>query len=1043
MESQLAKRDKIGVQDFVLLEDYRSENAFVENLKKRYQENLIYTYIGSVLVSVNPYKTIPGLYGTEAMDEYRGVNLYELPPHIYAIADAAYRSMREEAVDQCVLISGESGAGKTEASKKILHYLASCSGHAGDVDRVKERLLQSNPVLEAFGNAKTIRNDNSSRFGKYMDIEFDYKGSPVGGHINNYLLEKSRVVTQAQGERNFHIFYQLLAGAGSSLLSQLQLKSDPQSYRLLCQGDCTNVKTINDKSDFVVVQQALSVLGFQDIECQGLWEIVGGVMHLGNLDYVRGDTDESSQLKDTDQASVLAKLLQCSAETLEKSLTHRTIEARGEKLLTPLSVEQALYARDALAKATYERMFQWLVRRLNSSLENKTKVRKNVMGLLDIYGFEIFVVNSFEQFCINYCNEKLQQLFIELTLKSEQEEYFQENIEWEPVEYFNNKIICDLVEEKHKGIIAILDEECLRPGEVSDDTFLERLCKGVGNHAHFISHQTTDYEGRKTLARNEFRLCHYAGDVTYCITGFVDKNNDLLYRDLKEAMSGSSNVVLKDIFTLEELQSKKRPPTAATQFKTSLAELMVILMSKQPSYVRCIKPNDDKRPALLDEKIIFHQVKYLGLMENLRVRRAGFCYRRPFAVFLERYKSLCPKTWPTWRGNDRDGIRELCTHLGYTSEQYKIGKTKIFIRFPKTLFETEDRFQNRKHELVTQITALFRMYQQRKVYHKMQWSVTMIAKHWRRVTAQRYAKRYRAAAMVVRKFVIGFKNRNKPKCPENVNFLEFVRVNFLKRLSQQLPRNVLDHSWPTPPPALVEASDMLRLIHQRNMVRGYMQKLTPERKAQLSLKLTASEAFKGRKEAYPASVAAPFVSNRLAPSEQQYMQTNCLNKFPGLGTVKYAAHCTKYDRHGYKPRPRVIAITDKGCLVLESGTYKLKEQHLFESISGIVVSSLTDGVIIIRLPTDSKDCKGDLLIEVEHVIEFLIKLLSEHSNKLECLSIDSSGNVTHNLVGNKSGTILFHKGNEKLISKTKTGELQVIAPPSGVRQAEALDVSYL
>ncbi|MGH0182807.1 UNVERIFIED_CONTAM: hypothetical protein FKN15_010487 [Acipenser sinensis] len=510
MESALTARDRVGVQDFVLLENFTSEAAFIDNLRKRFKENLIYTYIGSVLVSVNPYKELE-IYSKQHMERYRGVNFYEVSPHIYAVSDNSYRAMRTERKDQCILISGESGAGKTEASKKILQYYAVTCPASDKVETVKDRLLQSNPVLEAFGNAKTLRNDNSSRFGKYMDIQFDFKGAPVGGHILNYLLEKSRVVHQNHGERNFHVFYQLIEGGDDDLLRRLGLERNAQQYQYLV------------------------------------------------------------------------------------------------KLVSPLNLEQAAYARDALSKAVYGRTFSWLVSKINESLayqdaEYPGRKSAAVIGLLDIYGFEVFQHNSFEQFCINYCNEKLQQLFIELTLKSEQEEYEAEGITWEPVQFFNNKIICDLVEEKFKGIISILDEECLRPGDASDLTFLEKLEDKLGGHAHFVTHKLADGKTRKAMGREEFRLLHYAGEVNYNVNGFLDKNNDLLFRNLKEAMCQSENKILNLCFDQSDLTDLKRPETAATQFKASLAKLMEILMSKEPSYVRCIKPNDAKQAGRKKKK---------------------------------------------------------------------------------------------------------------------------------------------------------------------------------------------------------------------------------------------------------------------------------------------------------------------------------------------------------------------------------------------------------------------------------------------------------
>lgn len=1050
MESALSVRDKIGVEDFVLLEDFRSEEAFMENLRKRFKEKLIYTYIGSVLVSVNPYRQL-NIYGTETMEQYRGVDFYELPPHIFAISDTAYRAMRDEGRDQCVLISGESGAGKTEASKKILHYLAQCSSHRGQVDRVKDRLLQSNPVLEAFGNAKTNRNDNSSRFGKYMDIQFDFKGAPNGGHIKNYLLEKSRVIYQQKGERNFHVFYQLLQ-ADSSLLSELGLNGKASDYHYLSQGDCTEVHSINDRTDFLQVQKALQVIGFTPEEVKALWSIIASIILLGNVRFDANPEGLAKFSESGESAATIAKLFQCSQDKLETALTNRLIEARQEKMLSPLTVEQAYYGRDASAKAVYERMFYWLVKRLNASLENKSKSRVTLMGLLDIYGFEIFEKNSFEQFCINYCNEKLQQLFIELTLKSEQEEYLNEGIKWEPVEYFNNKIICDLVEEKHRGIIAVLDEECLRPGDVSDETFLAKLTAVVGTHAHFITHETSDYEGRKTIQRNEFRLRHYAGDVTYQIEGFVDKNNDLLYRSSKEAFSSSSNLVLSEVFPQSELASQKRPPTAGTQFKNSLSELMEILMSKEPSYVRCIKPNDNKQSGTFDEKVVRHQVKYLGLMENLRVRRAGFCYRRVFEVFLQRYKPLCPATWPIWDGELSKGVDSLMTHLKLTSTDYSLGHTKVFIRFPKTLFKLEDLLEKKKHDIVTIISCNWRKYIARKKYLLLKWAsiifqknyrmhlvlmyvkryraAVMVQKHWKRYAMRKYFIRYRAATKAVRKFIKGFITRNQPSCPENVEFLAFVKFKFLMDLSRGLPKSLLaiDSSWPKCAPALQQASDMLKEQYRQQLVRRLVKGMPQEKKEHLKLKIAASEIFKGKKSCYLASVPKPFVPSHLTEAEKAARVKNFDQKYPDSGQQLYAVACIKYDRHGYKARKRILLMTEKACYLVEPGSFKVKEQFEYSRMHALSLSSLGDGIIIIRLPVDADEGKGDLIIDTDvHVIETAFKI-AHFANKKEKVQIETSGSLNHGMAGGKIGTITFTAGSAVSVIKGKTGNLEVVAP---------------
>uniref|UniRef100_A0A8C7PEG5 Myosin Ic, paralog a n=1 Tax=Oncorhynchus mykiss TaxID=8022 RepID=A0A8C7PEG5_ONCMY len=872
MESTLTARDRVGVQDFVLLENYTSEAAFIENLRRRFGENLIYTYIGSVLVSVNPNKDLE-IYSKAHMERYRGVSFYEISPHIYAVSDNTYRAMRTERRDQCILISGESGAGKTEASKKILQYYATTCPVTDHLSTLRDRLVQSNPVLEAFGNAKTLRNDNSSRFGKYMDVQFDFRGAPIGGHILNYLLEKSRVVHQNHGERNFHIFYQLLEGGEQNLLSKLGLERNAQKYQYLVKGCCPRVSSINDKNDWRTVRKALTVIGFHEDE--DLLNIIASVLHLGNTQFGEGKNGEN-QITTEPQLKYLSKLLGVDGAALREALTHKKITAKGEEMISPLSFEQAVAARDALAKAVYGRAFTWLVVKINQSLAFKGS--SSVIGLLDIYGFEVFQHNSFEQFCINYCNEKLHQLFIELTLKSEQEEYEAEGITWEPVKYFDNKIICDLVEGKHKGLISILDEECLRPGEPSDISFLEKLEDTLGGHAHF--------------------------------------NKDLLYRNLKET---------------------------ATQFKNSLAKLIEILMSKEPSYVRCIKPNDAKQSGRFDEALVRHQVKYLGLMENLRVRRAGFAYRRHYETFLQRYKSLCPGTWPNWQGRLADGVATLVQHLGYKPEEYKLGKTKIFIRFPKTLFSTEDSLEARRPALVLTLQTSWRGYRERAKYLRIRQAVIQSA--WRGMISRQKARRRRHAVDIIRKFIKGFIYRHYEHCPENEYFLDHQRFSFLMMLFRNPPKSVLDKSWPIPPPCLTEV---------------------------------------------------------LQP---------------------YGIAVTKYDRRGYKARPRQLLLTSSFAMLVAEA--KLKQRIDYATLRSISVSSLSDGFMVLHVPSEDNKQKSDVVLQCDHLIEVVTKLATMADKKIKVnMSQDS---ITFAVARGKEGVIDFTSGPELKVAKCKKGHLLVVS----------------
>ncbi|CAM4667426.1 unconventional myosin-Ic isoform X2 [Caretta caretta] len=1023
MESALTARDRVGVQDFVLLENFTSEAAFIENLRKRFKENLIYTYIGSVLVSVNPYKDLE-IYSKQHMERYRGVSFYEVSPHLYAIADNSYRSLRIERKDQCILISGESGAGKTEATKKILQYYAVTCPASDQVETVKDRLLQSNPVLEAFGNAKTLRNDNSSRFGKYMDVQFDYKGAPVGGHILNYLLEKSRVVHQNHGERNFHIFYQLLEGGEDDLLRRLGLEKNPQQYHYLVKGQCARVSSISDKNDWKVVRRALSVINFNDNEVEDLLSIVASVLHLGNVQFA-ADEQGNAQVTTENQIKYLARLLGVEGSVLREALIHKTIIAKGEELVSPLNLEQAAYARDALAKAVYGRTFSWLVNKINKSLAYKEAEcpgwrSATVLGLLDIYGFEVFQHNSFEQFCINYCNEKLQQLFIELTLKSEQEEYESEGIAWEPVQYFNNKIICDLVEEKFKGIISILDEECLRPGDATDMTFLEKLEETVKNHPHFLTHKLADQKTRKSLGREEFRLLHYAGEVTYSVTGFLDKNNDLLFRNLKETMCNSENTIINHCFERTELTDKKRPETAATQFKNSLSKLMEILMSKEPSYIRCIKPNDAKQAGRFDEVLIRHQVKYLGLMENLRVRRAGFAYRRKYEIFLQRYKSLCSETWPTWEGRPHDGVAVLVKHLGYKQEEYKMGRTKIFIRFPKTLFATEDALEIRKQSLATKIQATWRGFYWRQKFLHMKHSAITIQSWWRGTQGRRKASKKKWAVETIRRFIKGFIYRNYPRCSENEYFLDYIRYSFLMNLKRNLPKNVLDKSWPTPPPSLYEVSQLLRQLCMQNMVWSYCKRISPEWKQQLDQKVVASEMFKGKKDNYPQSVPRLFINTRLGTEEINPKVLQVL----GNETIKYAVPVVKYDRKGYKARVRQLLLTQNAIFIVEEA--KIKQRIDYANLTGISVSSLSDSLFVLHVRCEDNKQKGDVVLQSDHVIETLTKTAMS-ADKINNVNI-SQGSIKFTIGQGKEGIIDFTSGSELLIAKAKNGHLAVVAP---------------
>eukprot|EP01080_Neovahlkampfia_damariscottae_P000976 gene976-9883_t len=705
----MKKQKVVGVDDMVLLTKITPE-AVHDNLKARHVADQIYTYIGNVLISINPYKRLP-ISGPEHVEMYKGRFAHELPPHIFALAERAYKGMLNDGQDQCVIISGESGAGKTEASKLIMQYIAAVSGKSEGVEKIKKVILESNPLLEAFGNAKTVRNNNSSRFGKYMEIMFDRKGDPVGGRVTNYLLEKSRVVFQQKKERNFHIFYQIIAGASSQQKEDYGLE-EPKYFHYLNQSGCFDVENIDDKKEFQETQQAMDFIGFTKENQEEIFRLLAGILWLGNVSFL--EKDGKAQVEDSTVIEFASYLLGIDATALEQFLCFRLIQTRGghgSLIRSPQTSAQAGLIRDSLSKALYDRLFNYIVLKINAAMVSKQSDLVSI-NVLDIYGFEIFDKNGFEQFCINYVNEKLQQIFIELTLKAEQEEYAKEGIKWEPIKFFNNKIVCDLIEaRKPPGIMSLLDDICATTksmsAEQADGKFQQKLGDVFTSHPHLFSRGVS-----------EFIIKHYAGEVSYNVTGFTEKNNDDLYDTLIETMKMSKCQFYAGLFP-ENVSSKnkKRPPTSGFKIKNSCSELVVALNKCVPHYIRCIKPNENKKPREMDTKRTVHQIQYLGLIENIRVRRAGFAYRTEYDNFLERFGLLSKLTWPNpWNGNAKDGCVALLNDLNIDEKEWQLGKTKMFLRHPETLFQLEDLKERKFHNAASLIQRKYKQYKLKEYF---------------------------------------------------------------------------------------------------------------------------------------------------------------------------------------------------------------------------------------------------------------------------------------------------------------------------------------
>ncbi|XP_062420923.1 unconventional myosin-Ib isoform X1 [Pungitius pungitius] len=528
---------------------------------------------------------------------------------------------------------------------------------------------------------------------------------------------------------------------------------------------CTSIRNYQ-RVFLLFLQNAMQIVGFMEDEVKSVLELVAAVLKLGNIEFKpesRCNGTDESRVKDKNDLKEMCELLGIEQSVLERAFSYRTVEAKQEKVSTTLNVAQAYYARDALAKNLYSRLFSWLVTRINESIKAQTKARHKVMGVLDIYGFEIFEDNSFEQFIINYCNEKLQQIFIELTLREEQEEYVREGIEWTNIEYFNNAVICDLIENHQNGILAMLDEECLRPGTVTDETFLDKLNTICAGHQHFESRHSKNskFLTDHSLPHNCFRIQHYAGKVLYRAEGFVDKNNDLLYRDMSQAMYKAKHGLMKQLFP-EGNPAKvnlKRPPTAGFQFKASVGTLMRNLLTKNPNYIRCIKPNDKKASHIFTDTLVCHQVRYLGLMENVRVRRAGYAFRQAYEPCLERYKMLCKRTWPHWRGPAREGVEVLMADLQVPADDFSYGRSKIFIRNPRTLFSLEERRRQCLQDLASLIQKIYRGWKCRSHFLLLKKSQIVVSAWYRRYAQQKKYQKIKSATTVVQSYTRGWQAR--------------------------------------------------------------------------------------------------------------------------------------------------------------------------------------------------------------------------------------------------------------------------------------------
>uniref|UniRef100_A0AAX7SX08 Myosin VC n=1 Tax=Astatotilapia calliptera TaxID=8154 RepID=A0AAX7SX08_ASTCA len=797
----------VGENDLTAL-SYLHEPAVLHNLKVRFVESrIIYTYCGIILVALNPYKQLP-IYGDAIIHAYSGQNMGDMDPHIFAVAEEAYKQMARNHKNQSIIVSGESGAGKTVSARYAMRYFAVVSKSANKT-RVEDKVLASNPITEAIGNAKTTRNDNSSRFGKYTEISFDRKYRIIGANMRTYLLEKSRVVFQAENERNYHIFYQICSCADSPAFKNLRLRN-ADKFNYTCMGGDITIEGVNDKKDLEETRQTFSLLGLKEDFQSDVFKVLAAILHLGNVE-IKNIGDDKSLVPPSDpHLAVFCELLGVSAEGLVRWLCHRRIVLVAETVVKPVPKDRAVNARDALAKHIYAHLFDCIINRINTALQVPGK-QHAFIGVLDIYGFETFDINSFEQFCINYANEKLQQQFNLHVFKLEQEEYMKEDIPWTLIDFYDNQPVIDLIEAK-MGILDLLDEECLFP-QGTDQSWLQKLYNYL---------QASPMFEKPRLSNEAFVIQHFADKVEYQCRGFLEKNRDALYEELVDMMRSSKVIKMKPARPSVKPANKNLRTSVGDKFRSSLSLLMETLNATTPHYVRCIKPNDEKLPFEYDSRRVVQQLRACGVLETIRISAQSYPSRWTYIEFYSRY-SILMSHMEADLNDKKQTCKNVLQRLIHDSNQYKFGRTKIFFRAGQVAYLEKLRLdrlrgacetiqkhargwsQRRKYLALRKAAIILQQYVRGKrtirktvtaATLKQGWAALVIQRHWRGYRLRQVYQVVRLATITIQAFTRGWiaRKRYKKMIEEHKALViqKYARAWLARRRFQTMRRLVLN-----------------------------------------------------------------------------------------------------------------------------------------------------------------------------------------------------------------------------------------------------------